>query len=119
MLIAVSGCKKTEVIVWGCTDPSSTNYNPAATDDNGTCQYTGRVVFWYNSIGSDATVNCGGQTGYITDYYSSYDPSCGSSGCATFTLPVGNYSFTASSTWSNWSGNVTVTKSGCSKMLLQ
>lgn len=28
-----------ESVVYGCTDPAAINYNPAATSDNGTCQY--------------------------------------------------------------------------------
>lgn len=118
-LLGATGCKKEEPIVFGCTDPASTSYNPSATDDNGTCEYEGQVTFWYNSIGSDATVLVNGQTGYITLYYPNYNPDCGSSGCANFTLPTGSYTYSASSTWSNWSGNITVTKNGCARVLLQ
>ena len=117
--VVLSSCSKEATKVFGCTDPTSVNYNPSATDDNGTCEYEGNVTFWYDSNGTDATVNVAGETGYITSYYPTLDPSCGSSGCANFTLPVGSYSFTASSTFSNWSGTVTVTKNGCSLMLLQ
>ena len=105
--------------VYGCMDATSSNYNPSANVDNGTCHYTGNVTFWYNSNGTSATVTVGGQTGYITSYYPTYNPSCGSSGCANFTLPVGSYSFSAASTWSTWNGTVTVTKNGCLLMLLQ
>lgn len=100
-------------------DPTSVNYNPSATDDNGTCQYEGNVTFWYNLNGSSATVTVGGKTGYITKYYSTYNPSYGSTGCANFTLPIGSCSYSASSTWSTWNGTMTVTKNGCSFMLLQ
>lgn len=117
--VVLTSCSKEPVKVFGCTDPTSVNYNPSATDDNGTCQYEGNVTFWYDTNGTTATVNVGGETGYITQYYPTNDPSCGSSGCANFTLPVGSYSFTASSTFSNWSGTVTVTKNGCLLMLLQ
>ncbi len=79
---------------------------------------TGKVVFWYNTVGTEATVIINGQTGYVTDYYPSYDPDCSSAGCAIFTLDVGTYSFTAVSTWSTWEGTVTITKDGCTKMLL-
>ena len=116
--MTITSCKKEEPIVFGCTDPSSVNYNPSATDDNGACQYEGNVTFWYNSNITNATVNVGGKTGYITHYYPTYSPSCGSSGCANFTLPVGSYYYTASSTWLTWSGTVSVTKNGCSLMLL-
>ncbi len=66
------------------------------------------------------TVNIGGKTGSITSYYST-SPSCGASGCAIFTLPIGSYSYSASSTFglSTWSGTVTVTKNGCLLTLLQ
>lgn len=117
--IIITSCKKEEPKVFGCTDPTSVNYNPSATDDNGTCEYEGNVTFWYNSNGSSATVTVGGETGYISQYYSTYNPSCGSTGCANFTLPVGSYSYFAASTWSTWNGTVTVTKNGCSLMLLQ
>ena len=119
MVTMIGGCQK-ENIIYGCTDPNATNYNPNATASNNTCNYsyTGRVVFWYNSTGTNATVYINGQTGYVTQYYASYDPSCGSGGCANFTLPTGSYSYSASSTFSNWSGNVTVYANGCSKVLL-
>jgi hypothetical protein len=79
---------------------------------------TGKVVFWYNTVGTDATVIINGQTGYVTDYYSTYDPDCSSIGCAIFTLDVGTYGFTANSSWSTWEGTVTITKDGCYKVLL-
>jgi len=79
----------------------------------------GNVTFWYNSYGSDATVTIEGKTGYVTSYYPTYNPSCGSSGCANFTLEVGTHTYHASSTWSSWNGNVTVTKNGCTLVLLQ
>lgn len=46
-------------------DPTSVNYYPSATDDNGTCQYEGNVTFWYNSNGSSATVTVGGKKGLL------------------------------------------------------
>jgi hypothetical protein len=64
-MISFTSCEKE---VFGCTDPSSTNYDPSATDDNGTCEYNGNVTFWYNSVGTDATVTVGGQTFFITHF---------------------------------------------------
>jgi len=117
-IITTSSCKKEDPKIFGCTDPTSSNYNPSATDDNGTCKYEGNATFWYNTSGTDATVTVDGQTRYITQYYPDYNPTCGSDGCANFTLEVGTYSYHASSTWSTWNGNITVTKNGCSLMLL-
>ena len=81
-------------------------------------QKDGKVIFWYNSTGTNATVSINGQTGFVTLYYSGYDPNCGANGCANFTLPVGTYSWSAYSTFSNWSGTVTITNNGCQQVLL-
>ena len=117
MSMLFSSCEKEEAEIYGCIHPSATNYSSYATADDGSCEYSGEVMFWYNSNGTSATINIGGKIRYISSYYSSA-PSCGSSGCATFTLPIGSYNFMASSTWSTWSGTVSVTSTGCSKMLL-
>jgi len=105
--------------VYGCMDPSSTNYNSSANVNDGTCKYEGKVTFWYNSSGSDATVYINNQTGLITGYYPDYNPICGSAECANFTLPVGTYTFTAKSTWKTWSGSITIYKNGCTLYLLK
>jgi len=42
LALFLSGCGKTE----GCTDPASTNFDPTAHVDNGTCNYEGSVMFW-------------------------------------------------------------------------
>jgi hypothetical protein len=113
-LVGISSCTKTK----GCTDPTATNYNASAEQDDGTCAYAGNVVFYYATSGTNATVVINGQTGTVTTAFSS-TPSCGTSGCANFTLPIGTYNYTASSTFTNWSGSVIVTKNGCTAQVLQ
>lgn len=81
---------------------------------------TGQAMFW---IGSDLgcgniTVNCNGQSRTISSYYSSGAPSCGASGTATFSFAPGTYSYTASCSGLTWSGTVTITSGGCSKIQL-
>jgi len=76
---------------------------------------TGKVIFWTSSdLGcGNISVNVNGQILTITSYYYQGSPSCGAAGCATFQLPVGTYSFTASCSNGTWSGNFSVTASGC------
>jgi len=37
----------------GCTDPSAVNYNPYTDYDDGSCEFTADVVFFYNAITSN------------------------------------------------------------------
>lgn len=113
----------TSTPVPGCTDATATNYNPLATINNGSCSYEGSATFWYSSAGTNATVIVHTNGGNFTEtingnYYYNSAPACGSLYCANFTLPVGTYNFTASSSFHNWSGIVYITANSCYKVLL-
>jgi hypothetical protein len=96
LIAGISGCARE-----GCTDPSATNYNSRANVDNGTCIYTGQALFYFDQNGPNAAVSINGQSGTITSNYPSTPPTCGSSGCATFSLAASvqgtSYPYTASS----------------------
>jgi len=81
---------------------------------------SGKAMFWTSSdLGcGNIVVTISGVTGNINQYYSSSTPDCGAIGCANFTLPVGNYNFSASCTGKTWSGSVSVIADGCSRMKL-
>ena len=37
----------------GCTDPNAENYESVADSDDGSCEYSGDVVFWYGEAVSE------------------------------------------------------------------
>ena len=115
----ITNCKKEE----GCTDSSAYNYNSKAEKNDGTCAYKGSVTFWNLTTSSldevDVYIN-GVPEGTITSDYSS-TPSCGASGCVTYTNTPGTYSYSAKEHFpgtSAWSGSATITSKGCTAIKL-
>lgn len=88
--------------------------------ENGGNTSTGTAMIWtqvdHGCGPISVTVN--GSTQAVSSYYSSGAPSCGANGCASFTLPPGTYSVSASCSSATWSGSITVTSGGCSKLRL-
>jgi len=114
----LSSCRRD---VRGCTDPNAINYNNTATYNDGSCQYEGSVVFWHDeNVGAITTVYISGYSNQIALFYPGTAPTCGDAGCATFVLPRGNYSYTATTGPGGyfWSGTVTVYTNDCSDVLL-
>ncbi len=85
----------------GCMDPNSTNFNSKATEDNGSCNYQGRFVFWWKKAFNDTCVKYSvanikiyvdgvlkGTVPASTPYYSAA-PVCGS-GALTVTMDLGS-----------------------------
>jgi hypothetical protein len=82
---------------------------------------TGQGMFWIASDLGCGTINVSinGVTRSITSFYSSGAPaSCGATGTATFSLNPGTYNYTASCTGLTWSGTITITSGGCTKIQL-
>jgi hypothetical protein len=79
----------------------------------------GEIVFWQApSCGCNLTnVTIGNTIKQISLDFNSA-PTCGENGVATFTLPIGTYSFTATDGTKTWSGSVTITKNTCNKLQL-
>ena len=92
LLTTMSGCRKD---IYGCTDPYAYNYNSAANLSNGSCVYTGPVMFWTNQNEGTVTITINGQTATITGFVLGGVPSCGNSVSANFTLVEGTYTYTA------------------------
>ena len=85
----------------GCMDPNSTNFNSKATEDNGSCNYQGRFVFWWKKPFYDTCVKYGvtnikiyvdgvlkGTVAASTPYYS-VAQACGG-GALTVTMDLGS-----------------------------
>ena len=109
-LVTIAGCAREK----GCTDPTAINYNQNARQDNGTCKYNGTATFYSLNSGPTATVTINGQTAIASQFFTTAVNSCNTQGCANFTLPAGNYNYTASSSLFDWSGSITVDPNGCS-----
>lgn len=81
----------------------------------------GQATFWTQSDLGCGNINVsinGYGTQTISAFHSGGDPNCGSSGTATFDLPAGTYSYSASCSNQTWSGNITVNEGSCSRMQL-
>jgi hypothetical protein len=52
--ISIVSCKKE---VNGCTDATADNYNVEANKDNGSCNYHGYLVPWYDTITRDSLLS--------------------------------------------------------------
>jgi hypothetical protein len=69
----------------------------------------GNVTFWVDSAANNTRVTISGNTSHISVAFPTSTPTCGTQGCANFTLPTGTYSYTAiTSTNIGYTGSVTV-----------
>jgi hypothetical protein len=100
----------------GTTSVFTRSGTGGGTTGGGTTATTGNVSFWTKTdLGcGNITVNVNGQSGSITGYNTGGVSTCNVSGGANFTLPAGNYNYTAScSGGDTWSGTIAVTAGGC------
>jgi hypothetical protein len=96
LALTFSSCAKE-----GCTDPDSVNYDPKATQSDGTCRFEGRIVFWYDATAAkglrddDATSLLFYVDGKLvgstsTSVWWNSAPDCGSTGSITVTKNLGS-----------------------------
>jgi hypothetical protein len=97
-----------------------TTWNGSVSVTKGVCSTqqlfcaTGNVTFWVDSAANNINVTANNGTAPITVAFPTSTPTCGTSGCANFTLHIGTYTYTAI-TASNvgYTGSVTVRKDSC------
>ena len=100
--ILAAGCSKE-----GCTDGNATNYDSSADTFDGSCQYEGQVVFWYDQetsgyldyiYSTSLSFHIDGQIvgSTATSQYWTGAPDCGDDASITITKDLGNVTSLAS-----------------------
>jgi hypothetical protein len=93
----------------------------------GTCTFqqltcaTGNVVFWVDSAANNTkvTLNVNSGPAYINTAFPTTTPTCGTTGCANFTLHVGTYTYTAITAANiGYTGTITVGNDSCTLVRL-
>jgi len=121
----------------GCTDPDADNFNADAGKDDGTCNFSGRVMFWFNGQTADSlyynysdylNITVDGQN--VGQYTSDLDsdnsaPDCGTSGRITVEKDLGSdktklftYSVVDEDGNQIWGGNLEFTANTCERIEL-
>lgn len=112
ILIIASACH-TE----GCTDPQSINYDPEASENDGSCKYKGEAIFWVDSSFNfiDISIFFTGKIIGVIDGYYSHEPACGAEHGLSIKLDPGIYEFTAVDTLgATYTDTIHIRANGCS-----
>lgn len=110
-------------IIEGCTDYDAVNYNSNANYDDGSCYYPdGDAVFYTDEDYGHGYISVyveGSYIGNISTFYPAERPDCFDNGCVTITRSPGEYSFhaTAEDGW-YWSGVFSIWSNDCAQLRL-
>lgn len=99
VLAVTDSCKKDKIR--GCMDQDSDKYDPKAEQDDGSCEFEGYVVFWYDQTASTGLAADGATSltfflddqvvgSSATSVYWTASPSCFANGSITVTEDLGN-----------------------------
>jgi hypothetical protein len=98
-LASTNSCKKDNKIK-GCMDKDSQNYSATAQADDGSCLYSGQMVFWFDQAASAGLIADGATTltyslnsqvidSRVTSIYWTTTPLCGDNGSISVTEDLG------------------------------
>jgi len=80
---------------------------------------TGNVTFWVDSAANNIKVTLDGGSTHITTAYPTTTPTCGTLGCANFTLHPGTYTYTAITAANiGYTGSVIIGNDSCTLVRL-
>lgn len=99
ILASTDSCKKDKKIK-GCMDKDSQNYSATAQEDDGSCTYSGQMVFWYDQAASAGLIADGATNltfslnsqvvdSRVTTIYWTTAPLCGDNGSVSVTEDLG------------------------------
>jgi hypothetical protein len=125
----IFSCKKEKIK--GCKTSYATNYKSSAEEDDGSCTYESKVIFWQNqtNAGSWSAEGVTALKFYVdgqligstaSNVYNSSSPSCGGSGQASTTINMGksatksvSYTIKDEDDFEWYSGNINLDGSKC------
>jgi|TARA_B110000459_G_C16526300_1_gene455020 hypothetical protein len=129
----ISSCSKEQ----GCMDSDAVNFNLLAEEDDNSCQYEGKVVFWYgqtsaNGLISDGAIslsyNVDGQNvgSSASNVYWTGAPDCGQDASLTVTKDLGNvktqsysYNVVDQDGFEYWTGTINFNANTCTSLELE
>lgn len=131
LVVGLAGCK-----VDGCTDLDAVNYDPAADNFDGSCEYEGEIVMWYGQNVSTELLDweSASLSFYVdgqvvgstsTSVYWTGAPDCGDNASITITKDLGKSTALASTyevvdDWGDvwWSGVINFEANTCLQLEL-
>ena len=133
MIISIASftsCKKEKIK--GCKTSYATNYKSDAEEDDGSCTYESKIIFWQNQANAASWAAAGvtALTFYVdgqligscaANVYNSSTPTCGGGGQASTTKSMGtsatksvSYSIKDQTGYEWYTGNISLDGSSCS-----
>ncbi|MFT5253171.1 MAG: hypothetical protein ACI87N_002200 [Flavobacteriales bacterium] len=127
--VLTTGCSKEQ----GCIDPDSNSFSASAEEDDGSCTYEGRSVFWYGQVASEGLLadEATNLTFYVDNQvvgstaasvYWTASPDCGDNASITVTKDLGgvktqSYSFSVKDQtgFQYWSGTLNFNANTCTE----